>query len=89
MKTINLIDYGSNVVCGYIKTQYGRFSAESIIIGQYFNRTEYSGTEVRKRILNNENWEDLVPQSVVKVIKDIKGVERIQKLNKKEISELV
>lgn len=54
-----------------------------------FNRTEYSGTEVRKRILNNENWEDLVPQSVVKVIKDIKGVERIQKLNKKEISELV
>ena len=41
-ETINLIDHGSNVVCGYIKTQYGRFSAESIIIGQYFNRTEYS-----------------------------------------------
>ena len=54
-----------------------------------FNRTEYSGTEVRKRMLNNEDWETLVPESVVKVIKDIKGVERIHKLNKKEISELV
>ena len=53
------------------------------------NRTEYSGTEVRKRILNNENWEDLVPLSVVKVIKEIKGTERIHKLNKKEISELI
>jgi nicotinamide-nucleotide adenylyltransferase len=54
-----------------------------------FNRTEYSGTEVRKRILNNGNWEDLVPKSVAKVINEIKGVERIQKLNQKELSELV
>lgn len=54
-----------------------------------FNRTEYSGTEVRKRILNNGDWKALVPPSVAKVIEDIKGVERIQKLNKKEISELI
>lgn len=54
-----------------------------------FNRTEYSGTEVRKRILNNDNWEKLVPKSVSKVIKEIKGVERIQNLNKKEVSELI
>jgi len=67
------------------------FEEENINVIQppLFNRTEYSGTEVRKRILNNENWEDLVPPSVVKVIKEIKGTERIHKLNKKEISELI
>ncbi len=67
------------------------FEEENINVIQppLFNRTEYSGTEVRKRILNNENWEDLVPPSVVKVIKEIKGTERIYKLNKKEISELI
>lgn len=54
-----------------------------------FNREEYSGTEVRRRILNNENWQDLVPQSVVEVIEEINGVERMQNLNIKEVSELV
>ena len=54
-----------------------------------FNRTEYSGTEVRKRILNNEDWQSLVPKSVVKVIEEINGVQRIQNLHKKEVSELV
>lgn len=54
-----------------------------------FNRREYSGTEVRKRILIDDNWEELVPKSVVKVIKEIKGVERMQTLNKKEVSELI
>lgn len=67
------------------------FEEENIPVTQppLFNRTEYSGTEVRKRILNNGAWKDLVPQSVSKVIEDINGVERIQKLNKKEISELI
>ncbi len=67
------------------------FEEEDIPVIQppLFNRTEYSGTEVRKRILNNENWEELVPYSVVEVINEIKGVERIRKLNKKEISELI
>lgn len=54
-----------------------------------FNRTEYSGTEVRKRILANKNWEELVPPSVVKVVNEINGVQRIHKLNQKEVSELV
>lgn len=53
-----------------------------------FNRKEFSGTEVRKRILNNSNWEDLVPESVKNVINEIRGTERIKKLNKKELSEL-
>lgn len=67
------------------------FEEENINVIQppLFNREEYSGTEVRKRILNNDNWEDLVPKSVEKVIKEIKGIERIHKLHKKEVSELI
>lgn len=53
-----------------------------------FNRREYSGTEIRRRMLNNEDWESLVPSSVVKVIKEIKGQERLINLNIKEVSEI-
>ncbi len=53
-----------------------------------YNRKEYSGTEVRRRMLNNEDWQSLVPDSVVKVLDEIKATDRIKKLNKKEVSEL-
>ena len=59
-----------------------------IIQPPLFNRKEYSGTEIRRRILNNEDWESLVPSSVVKVIKEIKGEERLRNLNIKEVSEI-
>jgi nicotinamide-nucleotide adenylyltransferase len=49
-----------------------------------FNRKIYSGTEVRRRMLVNEDWESLVPESVVNVIKEIDGVSRIKHLSKKE-----
>jgi len=47
---------------------------------EMFNRKEYSGTEIRRRMLNGEKWEHLVPKAVVDVIKEIKGVERLRKL---------
>lgn len=50
-----------------------------------FNRELYSGTEVRRRILENEDWQELVPKSVVKVVKEINGVERMKHLSKKEV----
>ncbi|MDD6535320.1 MAG: nicotinamide-nucleotide adenylyltransferase [Methanosphaera sp.] len=53
-----------------------------------FNREEYSGTEVRRRILNNEDWQSLLPKSVVKVIEEIKGIERIRNIAQKEVSEI-
>ena len=40
-------------------------------------------------MLNDEDWESLVPESVVKVIHEIKAVERIKKIHKKEVSELI
>ncbi len=51
-----------------------------------FNREEYSGTEIRRRMVEGEDWESLVPPGVVEVIKEIGGVERIQGLSKSDKS---
>jgi nicotinamide-nucleotide adenylyltransferase len=45
-----------------------------------FNRSTYSATIVRNRLLNNENWKELVPTSVAEIIEEISGVERIQQI---------
>ncbi|HEC89931.1 MAG: nicotinamide-nucleotide adenylyltransferase [Thermoplasmata archaeon] len=45
-----------------------------------YNRSLYSGREIRRRISKNERWEDLVPVAVVKIIHSIDGVRRIQNL---------
>lgn len=45
-----------------------------------FNRKGFSGTEIRKRMLNEESWKELVPEAVVKVIKEIDGVKRLKDL---------
>ncbi len=50
-----------------------------------FNRREYSGTEIRRRMLRGEPWEELVPRAVVKVIEEVKGVERLRDLAKKDV----
>lgn len=50
-----------------------------------FNREIYSGTEVRRRMLSDEDWEELVPRSVIEVINEIDGVLRLKHLSKKEI----
>jgi nicotinamide-nucleotide adenylyltransferase len=49
-----------------------------------FNRTEHSGREIRRRILNNEQWEQLVPQPVVEVIHEIDGIKRMRDLNRSD-----
>jgi len=47
---------------------------------QLYDRDIYSGTVVRQRIISGENWQELVPDAVVKVIDDIDGVKRITEL---------
>ncbi len=53
-----------------------------------YDRLHLSGTEVRKRILEDGNWQELVPKATANVIKEINGVERIKNLSVKEISEI-
>ncbi len=51
---------------------------------RFHKRKEYSATEIRKRILKGENWEELVPKSVAEFIKEIGGVERLKDLTKSD-----
>jgi nicotinamide-nucleotide adenylyltransferase len=45
-----------------------------------YNREMYSGTEIRRRIIEGENWEDLVPKGVAEVIMEIDGESRVKDL---------
>jgi nicotinamide-nucleotide adenylyltransferase len=40
----------------------------------------FSGTEVRRRIMEGDEWRDLVPKDVAQVIDEIDGVDRIKEL---------
>ena len=53
-----------------------------------YDRLPLSGSEVRRRILNDENWQELVPQASVDLITEINGVERLKNLSVKEVSDL-
>lgn len=53
-----------------------------------YNRKHLSGSEVRRRMLNDENWEELVPNATVDLIKEIDGVSRLKNLSAKEVSDL-
>ncbi|MDF1530941.1 MAG: nicotinamide-nucleotide adenylyltransferase [Methanosarcinales archaeon] len=41
-------------------------------------REQYSGTEIRRRMVAGEGWESLVPSSTVDIINEIGGVERLK-----------
>lgn len=47
-----------------------------------FNRDEYSGSEVRRRIVDGRYWEGLVPKGVAETIHEVKGDERLQEIMK-------
>jgi|TARA_B100001971_G_C18228370_1_gene562159 nicotinamide-nucleotide adenylyltransferase len=49
-----------------------------------FNRKEYSGTEIRRRMILGEQWESLILKTVKEVIKEVKGIERIRELAKSD-----
>lgn len=53
-----------------------------------YDRIRLSGTEVRRRILEGENWKELVPKATVDVIAEINGLERIKNLSQKEVSDI-
>ncbi|MEM1585851.1 MAG: nicotinamide-nucleotide adenylyltransferase [Candidatus Bathyarchaeia archaeon] len=50
----------------------------------FYRRNICSATEIRRRMLLNLNWEDLLPKSVAAYIKEINGVERLKDLAKSD-----
>ena len=46
-----------------------------------FEKSLYSGKEIRRRMIVNEEWQSLVPQIIVELIKRFDGVKRVRSLN--------
>lgn len=46
----------------------------------FFKRNIYSATEIRKRMISNEDWESLMPKSVSSYLTEIGGADRIIEL---------
>ena len=46
-----------------------------------FEKNNYSSTEIRERILKEEDWNELVPEPVLEYIEKIDGPERLRKID--------
>lgn len=53
-----------------------------VIETKLYNKNKYSGKEIRKKIINDEKWKNLVPKEVYNEIIEIKGIERLKNLFK-------
>ena len=51
-----------------------------------YGRESYSGTAIRKLMVEGGDWENLVPEQVASVIVDIRGVERLVNISRNDIS---
>ncbi|MGZ5538758.1 MAG: nicotinamide-nucleotide adenylyltransferase [Halobacteriota archaeon] len=49
-----------------------------------YQREKYSGSEIRRRMLNDEPWEQLVPQVVAEIITQIDGVNRLKEVSRQD-----
>ena len=49
-----------------------------------YQREKYSGSEIRRRMLNDEPWEQLVPHAVADIISQIDGVNRLKEVSRKD-----
>jgi nicotinamide-nucleotide adenylyltransferase len=47
-----------------------------------YNRDIFSGTEIRRRIVNDDEWRSLVPAPVAKILDDIDGVNRLKQITR-------
>ena len=52
-----------------------------------YARELHSGTEIRRRMLKGEDWEQLVPPFVVRVIREIDGVSRLRKISQNDCAD--
>jgi nicotinamide-nucleotide adenylyltransferase len=57
-------------------------AGKNVLEPQMKSRETYSGTEIRRKIINGEKWDDLVPGEVYKVIVEVDGIRRLKDLSK-------
>ena len=53
------------------------------------SRSNFQATEIRRRILKQEDWRDLVPASVYRIVKEIEGDIRIRDLHETDVIPLM
>ncbi len=68
--------YSSNPLVMQLFSEAGM----DVLSPDMYERHTHSGTEIRRRMLDGEPWEHLVPTAVVDVINEIRGVERLQRI---------
>ena len=51
---------------------------------EMYERGKYEATEIRRRILEAEDWSDLVPSEVYRIVQEIDGENRIRDLAKSD-----
>ncbi len=49
-----------------------------------YQRESYSGTAIRRLMLEGEEWIDLVPATVARLIAEVRGVERLANVSKSD-----
>ena len=49
-----------------------------------FSRKKFTSTEVRRRLLTNGPWKELVPKAVASYLKKIDGDERLRDISKSD-----
>lgn len=47
-----------------------------------FNRDTFEGTQIRERMVADDDWESLVPEAVADVVSEIDGLERMEMINR-------
>jgi nicotinamide-nucleotide adenylyltransferase len=48
----------------------------------YFDRKRYSGKEIRRRMIEDEPWDDLVHKAVSTLIRNIDGINRLKNISR-------
>jgi nicotinamide-nucleotide adenylyltransferase len=51
---------------------------------ELYQRNKFEASEIRRRILNGEDWSELVPQDVHRIVLEIDGENRIRDLSKSD-----
>ena len=77
------IFYG--IISAWEKIKLKRAVNSGFKVDSFFfeDKIHISATEIRRRMTKDENWEELVPNAVSKIIKQINGVGRVKELSKK------
>jgi len=67
-----------------VKRLFGEAGAQ-VVEPKLRNRNKYQGTEIRKRIIENKDWHELVPAVVMKTIEEIGGIKRLVDISESDV----